>query len=372
MQSKALTIAIIELGTHHEVLWSIYHQCRIEYEHIHVITTVQNHMFLKHELKPEVYASIHLLESNASLNSFFTAIEQVIESCDHILISTLLPHHFSYFLDWTYRKKSLLLIHDLHYYFDNDRFRLDPSTVREVVGLLKYKVKNYQKLAASIVDQYKCLVCSAAMLHYARQNHYQSIIDYLDLGLSTAREKPQSMSDHITIVIPGSVSSSRRNYEPVLLAFKKCQIDIPLKIIFAGFVDGPSGQKIIDQFYGLDHSKIEVMSYHSEISHDLYIELLSAADFLLIPIAEYKTTGLTREHYGYSSHSGSLQDITRYGTKSIIPAHYPIPKSLKGIVSTYIDADDLRSILEKCRPEESKPFEYVREKTIQELFRLSS
>ena len=368
MQSKALTIAIIELGTHHEVLWSVYHQCRTEYEHIHVITTDQNHMFLKQELKPGDSTSMHITKPNTSLDSLFKSLAQVFEACDHILITTLLPRHFSYFIDWRFRKKSLLLIHDLHFHFASDIYRIAPSSIKEIARLLKYKIKQYQSLAISIVKEYRCLACSASVLSYAIQNQYESVVDHLNLGLSISRNKPLAKRNEITIVIPGSVSSSRRDYEPVLSALGQCQLDQAMTLILAGSIEDRSGQGIIENFKKINHPLIEVKSYESEISHELYLKILSEADYLLLPIAEYKNTEIIKERYGYSSHSGAIQDITRYGTPTMIPSHYPIPDAINHLVRTYTNAEMLQSLLEECTPQELKLYEYVKDRGVKELF----
>lgn len=377
MQNKPLNIAIIELGSHHEVLWSVYHQCREAYEHTHVLTTRQNHDILAQELKNDYLSSIHIKENKVSTTAFMDAVSEVLSNCQHILITTVLPKDYQYFCQWEARHRSLLLLHDLHFHFASDEYKLSPVTPRQVVELITYKVGGYQRLASLLALQYRCLVCSESVLQYARAQHYESVVDYIDLGYSptpaalavshdSSTEVPK---DSIVIVIAGSISCKRRNYQPVLKALSQTSSDTHMTITLAGRAESLTDLYILDNFKQLARANLEVISYAHELSHETYLRCLAEADYLLLPIRPHKEVSAVRECYGHSTHSGALHDVTRYGTKAIISAHYPIQSSIANLMIPYRDSESLTTILNSCQPQKAVAYQYKSRRSILELFR---
>ncbi len=325
-------------------------------------------MFLKQELKEDDSSSLHIKEKTVSMTSYLDAMRHVLDSCDHILITTLLPRDYLYFCQWEWRHKSLLLLHDLHYHYASDENMMIPTTPRQISALIKYKAINYQKSAARLVTEYRCLVCAESMLQYAKAQQYDTVVDYLDLGYSPSRPVIKATKGSINIVIPGSISSLRRDYQAVIDALARSTHQHPISIILAGSTESTTDEAIISSFRLLSSSTLTVVSYDSELSHEAYLSCLAQADYLLLPIRPNKDVGIIRERYGYSSHSGALHDLTRYGTRTIIPAHYPHQKATSQLLIPYDNAETLTHILSQCTPREKTPYQYERSRSIIEVF----
>lgn len=128
-------------------------------------------------------------------------------------------------------------------------------------------------------------------------------------------------SEITTVVIPGTVAQTRRDYKSVLEKLVKFQGVVPIKLFFLGKV---SGEELawIQHFLDIKPENVSLEYFTEKVSAQVFGEIIRTADFLWCPIRRETTFFSQLEIYGETKMSGNIGDAIKYGKPAIFPKNY--------------------------------------------------
>lgn len=145
-------------------------------------------------------------------------------------------------------------------------------------------------------------------------------------------------NEPLKIIVPGSVSEKSRDYDILLEALKLLKTKRLLEVELLGKVDK---ETIIKKIKSFSKFNIRITYHTSFINQKVFDAKMLSSDFLVLPIQKNMSYGPIKEDSGYTTISGNINDIIRYGLPAIAPDYYPLSSSLKKIVETYTDTQGL-------------------------------
>jgi len=337
-------LAILEFSKHNEVVWSFLKLALHEESTVDVYVSefVYNQLYdlhndirinwiIKHDLQSVVeFVNMHRVRLMTSKRLLFTSIP---------------PRDLKIFNDVELASKSSLLIHDIHYYFsDYENFDEGMNVVRVIKSQLLQERKH---IKASMQNLDQVLVASKEVYDYSQKKGLARINGYLDV-LVSHKIKQKKPKKKLRIVIPGSVSGDRKNYQPIfdaLMGLNQLSSLQKIKVSFLGLLENKQSQKDILKFQSelQSHTKIEL--FPTFVPQKNFDKIMKKAHFLILPISDKKTAGSIYELYGHSTISGCIADMVKFGKPALIPSFYPLPESLEEVVTRYHDKIDLTNSL---------------------------
>ena len=126
----------------------------------------------------------------------------------------------------------------------------------------------------------------------------------------------------VTIVIPGTVSQSRRDYLHLLEKIKTFKTKNHFRLVFLGKADG----KELSWLKEFEKNKLENISiqyFTEKVPQQIFDEWMQKADILWCPIQNETEFFSQKEYYGKTKMSGNIGDAIKYGKLAIFPENYP-------------------------------------------------
>lgn len=140
---------------------------------------------------------------------------------------------------------------------------------------------------------------------------------YLPLFYCEAKEVvPHSV---LTVVVPGSVSQSRRDYRHILEQIETFKQ--PVKLVFLGKASG-NELKMINDFLEKKPPHIELIYFEEKLSSEEFSQWMQAADLLWCPIQKETAFFNIPEVYGKTKMTGNIGDAIKSGKIAVFPADY--------------------------------------------------
>jgi hypothetical protein len=245
------------------------------------------------------------------------------------------------FEDRELAKKSSLLIYDLHYYASEFHDLNDSVNVLKLIKGQFTSERKYIKTAFAHVDQ--ILVASEQIFDYAKQNGINSIDGFLNV-LVLNKLKKRKIKKKLRIVVPGRISTNRKNYEPIfkaLSSLNESTLKKNIKVTFLGLANKNQAVQRISELAMEMKDHIEIEHFPVFVPQKNFNKFMKKAHFLLLPIAERKESGTVDEFYGFTTVSGSVSDMVKFGKPALIPSFYPLDKSLDSVTRRYGSQDEL-------------------------------
>jgi hypothetical protein len=146
-------------------------------------------------------------------------------------------------------------------------------------------------------------------------------------------------SEKLSIVVPGSIDTHRRNYEPVRLLAdaadpEKMQVSIvgaATDAAPAWLTENKAALRLVTGAF------VTIATYEAE---------LAAANIVWAPLPEtFSRPGHPAEQYGVSKSSGTFFDALRHGKPLLLPAGIRVPAILASATISYIDNEHLLYLL---------------------------
>jgi|GEM_PF-982433 len=371
MPSNILSrVALFEPGEHHEILHLLigyYHHLGAE---IHVLTTKENR-FLVEEAGTGPFSILWstIQKKDTDLTVAWLKRQAQVD----LFVWITLPTAWYGFPVPDLPENSLLLLHNLHFWFAYESYAANPFG-----GI---KTLSYQMLW---------------LVYYRRQHkrwlsrfrHWGHLLDYryLDSWLLPAhprrpwymdgeRDCPMALNKELAgvaavgevrvgtvakasigsapgrpfplrIVIPGNAGSEGRDIAAIhalLLAYPSAEY---LEIVFLGDGGSPRAIHRMQFLRKAAGPRQRVISFPHYLPAGGFREGLSRADFLWLPLKPWHCFGGTRERVGYSKVSGGVYTACLSGKLCLIPGWYPLPHFLK---SRFLNYDSVADILRYCR-----------------------
>lgn len=138
-------------------------------------------------------------------------------------------------------------------------------------------------------------------------------------------------SKTFTIVIPGTVSQERRDYEQVIKKTKELEIKFKtgeiepelrnLEIIFLGKAKGEELRWLKDLEQSLEY--VNMKYFTEKVPRKTFDEWMNKANVLWCPIQPKTEFFSNTEIYGKTKMSGNIGDAIKYGKMAFFPKNYP-------------------------------------------------
>ncbi|MDX5429296.1 MAG: hypothetical protein LPK79_14440 [Bacteroidota bacterium] len=194
-----------------------------------------------------------------------------------------------------------------------------------------------------------CFTSDEITFHVRNNDSYRNrdrIIDAIPITFNEW-EPPQKMAKPDSIAIVGTIDRKRKNYPQFLRALGSIgeRLTNTLTIRFMGRPKGSFGHRILDKAKGLQNDNLRIKTWKDGLSQDDFDTEMNQVDLLVAPIFQYTKYFLTREEYGRTKISGSINDCIKYARPGIIPHFYPVPKGTESIFLKYHDEKELEKIL---------------------------
>jgi len=332
-----MNIGIIETHYHSEFIHTLVQI--FKKEHIEVSTTRKVYKELDEKSKNVDFYFTH---GNQKVKDFIADIP--IQKYDLLFINTIQPSMIDLpnWKNFNPKCKSILTLHNLNAW-NNHKFHLRKNIVHSLDSYVaSFKTKDVLKKFQYINVVYPVMTDLA--LKYFGATHKILNIPYAFAQEDVITDKKET----IDFVIPGTVSKTRRNYEPVINAFNKLSKEHNnIRLILLG------ANKDNLEFETLVGEEEKIVTFDKRISTVEYNEYLRNADFIIIPnFFLTHSVNTTNEFYGFSK-SPSINEVIKWRKPLIIPEHIPVDCHLKTSSMKYENANELyfwmeRVVTKKC------------------------
>lgn len=353
------TLSIIEFDYHAEVLMN-------SLKILSYLTDYKILLFVSKKVWQQIEPSIipnNTIEVNIAKNS--KEIKTLIKSRLHdinnsqaIFFNTL-ASNFRFFYSVNFIPPVILRIHNSNTYFNAFRSinpKLTPYFIWKDMSylilhaLLKLDTIYRSKFVRDKVSFFQ--FPSSITAEYALKNKYLTpnmifpTVPYVFMKELVSVEKSENTTN---IAILGGIDKRRRNYTEVLNAFSALvpELKTPVTLSLVGKPSGNYGAKIIRSFNKLESKFFKINTFSSFVPQQVFNEITSNADFLIIPTVKETKYKLYKELYGFTKISGSINDMIVYQKPAIVPSFYPLEKSLQNHTESYHDTKSLVVVLKK-------------------------
>ena len=337
-------ISILEFSKHNEIVWSFLKVILSQEAQVDVFLNefVYHQLYDLHE-NPKIHW--YIKPETQSSSEFITQHRAHLLTRDRLLFTSVPPKDLKMFEDQELARLSSLLIYDLNYYASEFHNINEGRNTLEVIKGQLLSERKYIRTAFKFVDQ--ILVPSSKILDYAKQKNIQSIDGALNV-LILGKLKKRKIKKTLRIVIPGSVSNSRKNYTAIFKALydlNDSHLRQSIKVTFLGLTDEKPAGKMIQKLSDDMKDHIEIEHFTTFVPQRNFNKIMKKSNFLLLPIAEKKESGAVHELYGYSTVSGCIADMVKFGKPALIPEFYPLEDSLESVCKRYSSGEQLSELL---------------------------
>ncbi|WP_374444435.1 hypothetical protein [Epilithonimonas sp.] len=297
-------IAYIELDTHAELAANFYE-----------LTKDSSEISVDFYFSEKIFKIINIHGENIFLtdcSELFETLEK--KKYDLIIIGTV-HRHFNLYKTIVGKFKTAIIVHNLNF-TKASKWQLLKSIFKKD---FKYRLK---------------LLLKESLLYAPKvyqQSHYLFGIDELMLKNNDLEFLPiyfnqfnsnDSQSDPLKIVIPGTVSQSRRDYYSFFERLKQFRdIGINYEIILLGKASGKELENLklisdkLPQF-------IKIQYFQNKISQKEFDDYMIKANVLYCPIQNKTEFFSIPEIYGKTKISGNIGDAIKYAKPAIFPENY--------------------------------------------------
>lgn len=159
----------------------------------------------------------------------------------------------------------------------------------------------------------------------------------------------QNNESQLVIIIPGNVTSTRRDYETIFSTIRNHlqSYKSKLTIELLGDSRDETGEAILRQCATLSQNGWNIITYEGWVPTERFNKRIQTADAILAPMRRTKDVSCVTERYGISKGSGCFIDAVMYGKPLILPAHYQVPSKFDPMVSQYGSESGLARVIKQ-------------------------
>lgn len=254
------------------------------------------------------------------LSDSSTIVDQLKDKkYDLIMIGTV-HRYFNTFLAITRQYNTSVIIHNLNFSRISKLNLIKNIFKEEVMYRLKLWWKEGLFYSSKVYQNAKNLLVL---------DEEMSSENLLFLPLFYTKNSEKTKNKFFTIVIPGSVSQNRRDYNKIIDKISELEISLKkgsrpkdqlIEFIFLGKAKGKELKKITDLERTLNH--IDIQYFSDRVSSEIFDEWMRKADVLWCPIQKETEFFSQREIYGKTKMTGNLGDAVTYGKPAVFPENY--------------------------------------------------
>lgn len=267
----------------------------------------------------KILKQLELSESEYIYKSSPTSIphQLAMKHYDLVIIGTA-HRYFNVFKEISEKYNTSVVVHNLNF-TQLSRFELFKNLFKKdfyyrLKLLLKEGLLNAPKVYESAKHQ---LVLDE---HLVKEN-----LKFLPVFFNEFSQKTNN--ENVTIVIPGAVSQSRRDYKMVLkklVEFRRSKIALQnFQIIFLGKASDLELTEL--QSFENENQDIQIKYFKDKVPQSEFDFWMNKADFLWCPIQKQTEFFSNQEVYGLTKMTGNIGDAIKYAKIAIFPANYSSP-----------------------------------------------
>ncbi len=344
-----MKIGLVELQDHIEVLRNF---CLVLVDTGHEVTVVckKNIADELQDIYPFFQRKIdwHHTEEGESQMENLQHYRSHFLSCDLLFLITL--KHFSYSaLRLIMSKPCVLIVHNVNGLFFpfQSMFINKENPWKDMLRIFyfilsgRFLIQSRIKNAALAIGVASPTISEYLSNRLSMQDHLVKAMPFslYENGDWEYNSEPQGV---INIVIPGTVDEGFRDYEQVAEALGEMiqLVELPVKLCLLGVLR-KRARKVLHYFVPFTEKGGQLEYFEQILSQQDFDEKIKKADFLILPLRLEKKVGFFCEFTGFSSTSGNVNDMIRWGIPSLIPEFYPLPLSLEKLVLRYSSGREL-------------------------------
>lgn len=346
-------IAIIELYDHIEVLRDTCTVMLPLAKLVYIYTKIEIKEQLESILESDQISWV-TYENSTKESEFLLTSRESIEECQLVLLLTI-NRPYRLYTRLLYMHKTTLVIHNVHAFLNpwSSWTRGSSGSLKTLLRAIRFFVMGDYLLLKSALKKAAFLGFPSESMH--NYVHRRNLVPQnkgtviIPLGLYEHYLMSRQRNQVIQICIPGKVRAFGRDYEMVFRVFQKLltQITDRISLVLLGSCAGRYGRQVKALFEKLSerHLNFDVQGFLHPIRQSEFDTKLGESDFLIIPLTPSKTYDAFSEKLGYSSISGSINDMSRFGIPAILPAFYPLENWRKALGERFEREDQLLEVL---------------------------
>lgn len=194
-------------------------------------------------------------------------------------------------------------------------------------------------------------VIADTMVDYLRETiNGQKPIYNVPGGVFEKQQAQLQVSDHLHLVVPGSIDKKRRDYAQVFALItaahdRKLRVHITL----LGGYTTPYGKSVFERAKAVKSEYVKMSVYDTDTVHqDEFDKQLDNAHFVFIPtVIDTAICFAIPETYGLTKSSGSVFDVIKHARPFIVPTALRISTTVERSCFRYTATAELVDFLEK-------------------------
>lgn len=345
-----MNIGVVELDHHRECLHSL---CQLLHEGDHKVSVFTTRNIFS-EISDYPYAkdiqwhicdsgiSQFILSKQAEFNQqellIFSTVESQFKTYNRITISVpklVRVHNANTFLGtdkkWFFKPSLYWLYKDLSYY------------VRKVIVQNETNERDKFLYNADFI----CFT-SSEITDFVRNKssfkHKEKVVDAIPITFNEL--PPKDIAAVKSIAVIGTIDRKRKNYNLLRSALGSVakRVDRSFEIKILGKPKGAFGREMVNQFLQLRKDGLRVSHWPKGVPQVEFEKQMKEVDVIVAPILEETKYFLSKENYGLTKISGSINDTIKYARLGIVPGFYPLGVA-KPLFRTYDSSEKLENIL---------------------------
>lgn len=153
--------------------------------------------------------------------------------------------------------------------------------------------------------------------------------------------------EEFRISIIGSVDKRRRDYHPVIEAFRLLVPHLKRRLVLTllGKATGTYASGIIDRLKAIESPLFKLEYFTYLVPQQDFDRLLAKTHIIISPVTLNGSTEIFGEIYGKTKISGSLLDMLRFPRITLMPSEYTLEEDLVPFVEQYSTPEEMKMIL---------------------------
>jgi hypothetical protein len=193
-------------------------------------------------------------------------------------------------------------------------------------------------------------VVSDTMVDYLRDTtNGEKQIHNIPGAVFESEQHSLTISDHVHLVVPGTLDKKRRDYHQVFALLKAAEEkQLPLHVTLLGGYTDAYGKTVVKQAKDLTLKYTRVTVYDTRLVHqDEFDKQLNAAHFVFIPsVIDTAICFSIPEVYGLTKSSGNMFDVIKHARPFITPQSLRISTTLESSCFRYNSIENLVNFLQ--------------------------
>lgn len=347
IENQPVHLVVLELHYHAELIKTLYEILKFGNFKITLVTLPS--VFKKTALpasSEDGLLNVYLKDDKETVSDFISRMDSVFRSADILYFNTI-RHYWRELNEVPFVATSMVRIHNAH--SDFTRFSRLHRPVINCLGILSHLIRKVligkewrlRKRLFGKIDYF--MFPNQTITDYVVKNGWvdqrKVLPPVLPFGFLGEKEYNAAGKDKntVTIAITGKVTNSKKDFDLVFLALKKCidELKHPVRLVLLGNAGQKHAKSIIKNFKSIESNKFSLDYSEGYVPAEVFEEKVASVDFFVAPIQVDTHFRKYHEVYGKSKMSGIENDILIYRKASLVVSQYRMSEPLDGVVGYF-------------------------------------